>query len=839
MATGLLGVLLASRLPRIVTVAGLAAAILSSGAARAGTWTSHGPTGGVVAALAVDPLASSTVYAATSGGGIFKSVDGGASWSPRPIPVPNLSGADVTAVAVDRVTPGLVYATSSSGIDGGFLVSTNGGAQWTFSPLGDLRAIAIDPATPSTLWVAGAQLYKSTDAGLTWTMPNANPGWFSIAIDPTAPNTVYVGGSGFVMKTIDGGEHWTFPGSADLPNGSPIQTIVVDPTAPGTVWAGAVFGIYKSVDGGDHWTSTGPAVGEFGQIVANQLVLDPVDTHVVYVAGLALDGVGVYKSTDGGATWAPTPVLPGGLSLAMLSSSTLVAGTPEGIFRTGDAATTWDLSNDGLVNTSVVSIAVDTAAPGTVYSGTLRGVVARSVDGGDTWTPTAPCDPFGNGVVALAVDPTASATVYAGDGGIRGSFKTIDAGASWASLEGAPIDGLALALDPTDSSVVFLGAFGGFFRSPDGGATWTPMNEGISPPIVLSIAVDPTSPGTIYAGTVFGVYKTIDGAAHWSPVDVGLPPMDHEQDVPSLALDPTNSSILYAAVGDNFFNTTVFKSTDAGATWSPANTGITSTAVSSVVADAVVTGSVYVGTRDAGVFVTVDGGATWAPTNDGIFNPDVRSLAAEPGRVYAGTAGSGTFVMSVPSTTTTSTTTTSSTSTTTLAPAVLGRAFSVKDPKPGDPSKRRIVATAKEPASDDVFDAATLVANGASLTITTFGANPTGQTFPMPAPWTPIGTTGARYADKHGQNGPVKSAVVKRSGSGVFEIRVSIAGALDDGEPTVIVVPPNPGAGAKLVLQVAGGASYCVGFGDAAGGQVANKGDVAFKVSRPTAAFCP
>ena len=402
--------------------------------------------------------------------------------------------------------------------------------------------------------------------------------------------------------------------------------------------------------------------------------------------------------------------------------------------------------------------------------------------------------------------------------------------------DNAPLNGQALVLDPTDPSIVWAGvALVGVFRSPDGGATWTPRNEGVSP-IVISLAIDPTAPTTLYAGTVEGASKTTDAGEHWIDISTGLPPLTGT-DVQSLSIDPTNPSILYTAVP----GVGVFKTTDAGATWHAASNGVPPQFLTAVAVDAVVTGTIYAATFDQGVFTTHDGGDSWAPTNDGLFNMNVRSLATEPGRVYAGTYGSGTFAMAVASTTTST-----STSSTTLAPVVLGRTLTINDPAPGDdgggdPSKRKIVVAAKEPASNDALDAAMLVRNGATVTIAAFGANSTTQTFPMPAPWTPIGTTGAKYADKQGVNGPVKTAVVRRSSSGLFEIRLTISGKVsgDVSQPQVIVVPPNPGFGARVVLQIAGGASYCVGFGGAADGQVTNRGALAFKVSRPSAAVCP
>ena len=88
-------------------------------------------------------------------------------------------------------------------------------------------------------------------------------------------------------------------------------------------------------------------------------------------------------------------------------------------------------------------------------------------------------------------------------------------------------------------------------------------------------------------------------------------------------------------------------------------------------------------------------------------------------------------------------------------------------------------------------------------------------------------------------HGQVKLAQLSKTATGTFELKVKIQGKVGPGEqPLVQVVPPNPGTGASVLLRVNGGAEYCVGFGGAAGGQIADKGVTSFKVTNPTAQAC-
>src|SRR5437870_6352389 len=140
---------------------------ISAGAAAAqsGTWVSNGPEGGTIHALAIDPQTSSTLYAGTSGGGVFQSTDGGASW--RAINT-GLTIPYINALAIDPQTPTTLYAGTYGG---GVFQSADAGASWSAINSGltipYIKALAIDPQTPTTLYAgtSGGGVFQSTDAG--------------------------------------------------------------------------------------------------------------------------------------------------------------------------------------------------------------------------------------------------------------------------------------------------------------------------------------------------------------------------------------------------------------------------------------------------------------------------------------------------------------------------------------------------------------------------------------------------------------------------------------------------------------------------------------------------
>jgi DNA-binding beta-propeller fold protein YncE len=177
---------------------------------------------------------------------------------------------------------------------------------------------------------------------------------------------------------------------------------------------------------------------------------------------------------------------------------------------------------------------------------------------------------------------------------------------------------------------------------------------------------------------------------------------------------------------------------------------------------------------------------------------------------------------------------------------ILGAELLVRNPEPiFNPAKRKVVATAKEVASPHTI-VGNPVAAGASLSITANGGTPSAQIFALPAGmsastgqpfWSGDAVSGFKYQDPRGENGPVTTVLLKKSGSGQFRVKVVVGGKLGLGLE-IAVLPPNPGTDGCVRLEIGGGDTYHVRFG--ADGQVTNNGAKQFKVSKPTVeGTCP
>src|SRR2546425_19117 len=196
-------------------------------------WTTNGPEGGSISALAVDPQTPTTLYAGTTSAGVFKSIDGGTHW--RAVNA-GLGATTVRALAIDPQTPTALYAATWGG---GVFKSTDGGANWSnissglIDPYGvrvsAIAAMAINPQTPTTLYAGTNQgVFKSTDGGSSWSAIRPGPGYTrALAIDSQPTTTLYAGTWAGGFKSTDGATNWNAVNTG-LTNLT-VETLAIDP----------------------------------------------------------------------------------------------------------------------------------------------------------------------------------------------------------------------------------------------------------------------------------------------------------------------------------------------------------------------------------------------------------------------------------------------------------------------------------------------------------------------------------------------------------------------------------------------------------------------------------
>jgi photosystem II stability/assembly factor-like uncharacterized protein len=278
------------------------------------------------------------------------------------------------------------------GTDGqGVYRTTDGGETWSplacESTLAITNSILVDPVDPQTLWAGtNYDLCESTDDGLTWIPRDGGHGAVvALAVDAAGSTTLLQGlEGGGIRRSVDGGSHWS-PADPGILGSASVRAIAFDRHMGSTVYAGGSSSgtgrAYRSTDGGATWTAADVSGSPITALVA-----DSSRAGVLFAGGPA----GAYRSTDAGATW--TNILDaatssGVLSLAIPSrdSSLIHAGTTLGVLRSSDGGVTWISVSGGLSPGPVTSLLIKEDRFPTLYAGTADGVSRAALP-----QPTAP-----------------------------------------------------------------------------------------------------------------------------------------------------------------------------------------------------------------------------------------------------------------------------------------------------------------------------------------------------------------------------------------------------------------------------------------------------------------
>ena len=379
-------------------------------------WTSIGPEGGPVSTLVVDPSNPTTLYAVANGG-VFKSTNGGGSWSRTNA---GLSVMPVSILLLDPSNPATIYLVAESGPGGGIFKSSNGGRVWNpvntgFPATASVSALAIDPSSPATLYAgiagvyhpgasglesSGPGVFKSTDGGSSWKPIYTMSSTYAFAnisrlvIDPSNPSTLYyMMTGGGVYKSTNGGGDW------NLLTTTEVSFLVFDPSNPSTQYAGTHSnGLLKSTDGGGSWNPSNSGLPSSWWVDA--LVIDPSNPATLYAVanGGVYKGTNIFKSTNRGGTWSQVNA-----NLTAMNSKTLAIDPTNpttlyvdggysslipscgGVLKSTNGGVSWNPVNTGLTATSIDSLGIAPSNPSTLYVGTACGL-QKSSNGGGSWS---------------------------------------------------------------------------------------------------------------------------------------------------------------------------------------------------------------------------------------------------------------------------------------------------------------------------------------------------------------------------------------------------------------------------------------------------------------------
>jgi len=410
---------------------------------------------------------------------------------------------------------------------------------------GRTRAVAGVPSQPNLFYSAQVNggVFKTTDYGRTWQpifddQPTGSVG--AMAVSVSNPNIIYVGsGEGLhrpdlsvgdgIYKSTDAGKTWTHLGLRD---GQQIAQIAVDPRNPDRLLvavAGHPYGpneergVFLSLDGGKTFEKTLYRDENTG---ASDVQIDPANPETVYAA--------LWEAREGpweNGSW---------------------NGTNGGIFKSTDGGKTWKQLTKGLPNEIVqANLAIAASAPQTLIAAvaTLKaGKLFRSEDGGESWTLATederPGARIGGGDLPLIrIDPQHPNVVYSAS---VVCWKSTDGGKTWEGWRGAPggDDYQNVWINPTNSDVILLGSDQGTIITVNGGASWSSWyNQSTAQ--LYHVSADNAFPYRLYSGqqesgSVGIVSRGSDGAISfrdWRPVAA--------EEYGYVAPDPLDADIIY------------------------------------------------------------------------------------------------------------------------------------------------------------------------------------------------------------------------------------------------------------------------------------------------------
>jgi len=469
-----------------------------------------------------------------TGGGLFKSTDGGTTWRRlgNGLPV-NLSQINL-ALAPSR--PERLYATIATTESGdyssaaglGLFRSDDGGESWTRITTdprpalriggGDLAVVTVDATNPDVLYVASIVTMKSTDGGKTWMSLRGAPGgddYQNVWVNPNDPRIVAVGSDQGVVISLNGGQTWSswfnqptaqlyhvaiapaFPyrvcagqqesgslcissrgndGSITNRDWHPVGVIEYGYVAPDPLDPDVIYGAGRNEVSKYHW-STGqvqnvtPNPVRTEQIRVDRtepLLFSPHDPHTLYYGADRL-----YRTTDGGASW--QAISPDLAREAGAVPASVGALHPKGAERQRGV---------------IYALGPSTLAAGTLWAGTDDGFVWLTRDGGVNWTNVTP----------PALTPWSKVTQV--------DASHFDAATAYVSVSRLRIDDLKPYV----------------YRTRDYGATWQSITAGLAADgPVNAVREDPQRRGLLFAAAEKGVWVSFDDGGHWESLQLNLP----------------------------------------------------------------------------------------------------------------------------------------------------------------------------------------------------------------------------------------------------------------------------------------------------------------------------
>ncbi len=601
----------------------------------AGSWSPMGPSGwtyssgwnpgtGRLSAVAIHPANESIIYVGSPGGGLWKTTNAGANWTP--LTDDNATWMSIFALTIDPVDQNTVYMGTSTGL---LLKSTNGGTSWNptgAGPAGTIRKVLVHPTSTNIVFACATNgIFRSVNGGTNWTQVHTGSKE-DIEFKPGDPNIMYASGND-VVRSINMGVNWTTLTSTDGITNSGRTLVAVSQADPEVVYAcqasGSAFGrMYRSSNSGVSFTTTvvgnpGSGTNYFGYSnlgtdaggqATYDMALDvnPANPNDIHIAGII-----VWRSTNGGVSFTAQTIwsYPNstGYNHADVHglfwvNNNLYSISDGGIYKSVDFGDNWTDLSTGLSIRQFYRIALSQTNENVITGGAQdNGSVARQTSG--NWVDWLGAD----GMEGL-VSPTDHLKLW-GTSQNGSLYRSTNGGNSYSNLP-RPNAGdwvTPLVIHPTNDNILY-GGWTGVWKSVNGGSSWTNIGVGTITSLVTDLAIAPSAPTTLYASRNATLWVTTNDGATWTTRTA-------PSTINDIAVDPTDPNKIWIAC--NSTTNRVMVSTDAGATFTNVSLNLPSIVARAIVVDDATPRNLYVG-MNIGVFHKEESAGSWNDFSDNL-----------------------------------------------------------------------------------------------------------------------------------------------------------------------------------------------------------------------------
>lgn len=660
--------------------------VAQSGSANLGTWSHVGPYDGNaingigrVNCIAFHPDNYNVIFVGAPAGGIWRSNDGGTSWTTNTDLLPNLG---VSSIAIDPHNPDTMYIATgdrdaADTYSIGVMKSVDGGQTWQTTGLSygvsqarRIGGLYINPKNTQVIVAATRPggIMRSTDGGATWSSVQGG-NWQMLTHVPTATDTLFAGSStgGSIIRSTDAGATWTTLTTGLPTSGARRVEVATTADDPNYVYAlfaannNGLYGVYRSTDGGTTWTqtfsgttqnllhwNTSPGGNVSGGSTGGQgwydlaIAVSPINKNQVYVGG-----VNIWRSSNGGTSWLLSGHWFGGGGAAYVhadqhyflfkpGTNEMYAGHDGGLDKTTNGQNYTELSN-GLHITQYYRIDVSEGNEDLTTAGAQdNGTHLNNALG---WDRVRGGDGMDNAIAENNPNVMYASSQYGNFG------KSTNGGQSFSASFNLPPNGTGqwvtpFVIDPTNDNILYAG-YDELWKSTNAGLSFTQTSTSIAGNTagIDVIAVSVSNNQVVYVGINDDVYRSSDGGSTWSLISGNV---GNSRSVTDIAISDIDENHIWITKSGYDNNQKVYESTDAGQTWTNISSGLPNLPVNTIIYQPNSNGAIYIGT-DIGVYYRDINTNGWTQFMNGLPNTIVNDLEIHVGTgiIRAGTYGRG------------------------------------------------------------------------------------------------------------------------------------------------------------------------------------------------------